>query len=371
MERIYLDSASTTQIYDSVKKEIDKTSSELYGNPSSLHLLGEKAMEKINLSRKKIAEKINARPWEIIFTSGATESNNLALRCIDAGRSRNINIISSIEHPSVRETAKHLQKTGQGLLEIPVDKSGRIDIDFLRKELEKNRNKIRIVSVMHVNNILGVIQDIDEIGRLCRKNKVLFHTDAVQSFGKIRIDVKKTGIDLLSASAHKIGGPKGVGFLYAREGVKIWPLFHGGGQERGVRSGTENTPGIAGFSKAVEEIGRINRKKIEKLKKKLINGLGKIGAKINSPEDGVSNIIHTSFPGFSGEEIVYRLSEKGIYVSSGSACDSKKEKEDHVLKAIGLGKREIAGSIRISLSEKNSEGDIEKIIKELSEILKI
>lgn len=365
--KIYLDNASTTRVYPSVVKEMEKFMSEEYGNPSSAHALGENAKKAMNAAREKIAKEINARPEEIIFTSGGTESDNLAVFGLaKAYPSKKKILVSEIEHPAISEPINFLKANGYKIIKIPVDKSGLILMDYLESELDKDRGEILLVSVMHVNNIFGVVQDIATIGNLCREKGVLFHTDAVQSFGKLKINVVDMKIDLLSASSHKIGGPKGVGLLYVREGVKIFPLVYGGGQEKGLRSGTENVPGIVGFAKALELVRKVDRDKIEKVRDKFIRALGKIEGKINGSLDKrIYNNIHVSFPGVDSGVLVEYLSSRGIYVSSGSACDSKKQKEDYVLKAIGLDDKSSLGSIRISLNEDIKEGDVKEIVSEI------
>lgn len=371
MKNIYLDNAATTRVYPAVVKEMEKFMLFEYGNASSLHELGENALEAITGVRRKIARELNAKPEEIYFTSGGTESDNLALMGV-AKANKNVKknkiIISSIEHPAVYETAIQLERLGYHLIKIPVDVNGLIDINRLEREVD---NSTLIVSVMHVNNIFGVIQDVEKIGQVCKRNGCLFHTDAVQSFGKVEIDVKRMDIDLLSASAHKIGGPKGIGILYVREGVSIEPIVYGGGQEKGLRSGTENVAGIIGLGKALEIIRKVDKKKITKIRDKLIDELEKIGGVVNGSRlNRVYNNVHVSFSGIDARTLVSFLSEKGIFVSAGSACDSKKEKEDYVLKAIGLGKKDMDGSIRITLNEDLKEKDIRSVVNEIDKAVK-
>ncbi len=364
-KELYLDNASTTPVYVEVVKAMNEVMLEDYGNPSSMHELGENALKLVNEVRLKIAREINASPEEIYFTSGASESNNIALRTLIDKR-KDILVISSVEHPSVWEVASFMEKAGNKVIKIKVNEVGEIDYNELENVLKKFSKRIKLVSIMHVNNIIGTIQDLDEIGRLCKKYGVLFHTDAVQSFSKLKIDVKKSNISMLSASAHKIGGPKGIGFIYIKKGIEVLPWLYGGGQERGLRSGTENVPGIIGFGKALEIQRKIDKKKIEKIRDKLSLELEKIGGKINgSREKKIYNNIHVSFSEVDGRGLVVYLSEKGIYVSAGSACDSKKEKEDYVLKAIGLSKEEQRGSLRISLNENFKDADIKRVVSEI------
>jgi len=366
---IYLDNAATTRVYPEVAEEMKKYLTEEYGNPSSIHSLGDRAAEAVKIAREKIAKEIGAKPWEIIFTSGGTEANNLAINGLGiANNKKKKIIISSMEHPSVSELCKFLQNWGYKIAEIPVDKEGIVNIDKLEKEID---DETLLVSIMHVNNEIGTMQDIKRIGEICRQKRVYFHTDAVQSFGKLNIDVNNMKIDLLSASGHKIGGPKGIGFLYIREGVKISPIMIGGGQERGFRSGTENVAGIAGFAKALDLTKKVNKDKIIKLRYTLIFELEKICGKINgSKTKRIYNNVNISFPGIEGDTAVIYLSEKGIMCSTGSACKSKHLEQSKVLKAIGLNDKEISGSLRFTLNEDISEKDINYIVSEVDKVVK-
>jgi cysteine desulfurase len=371
MRKIYLDNASTTRVYPSVVKEMQKFMVDEYGNPSSQHSLGEKARKAIDNAREKIAKEINAKPWEIIFTSGATEANNIALIGLAKASNKKKIVISAIEHPSITEPCRYLESIGYKIVRIPVDAQGHLRIDKLKEEVEKNSHEILVVSVMHVNNIIGTIQDIDKIGEICRKKNVLFHSDAAQSFGKLNMDISKMNVDLMSASGHKIGAGKGIGFLYIREGVKIEPIIYGGGQEKGIRSGTENVPGIIGMAKALEMQKKVNKDKILRLRDELIEELQKINGKINgSIQERIYNNVNVSFPLIDSGVLVEYLSKKGIYVSSGSACDSKKDKEDETLRAIGLTSLEAKGAVRITLNEDITENDIEIVINEIKKAVK-
>ena len=372
MQKIYLDNAATTKVRKEVVSEMQKYMLEEYGNPSSQHELGIKAREAIDSARTKIVREIDAKLGEIYFTSGGTESNNLAIIGLaKANPGKKTIIISSIEHPSIVEPCKELEREGYKIIKIKVDKGGIINIDDMERKLRDNKD-VLLVSVMHVNNIIGSIHPIEKIGRSCKKNGVLFHTDAVQSFGKLEIDVKRMNIDLLSASGHKINGPKGTGFLYIRDGIKISPIVYGGGQEKGLRSGTENVPGIMGIAKALELQNKVNKNKIKKFRDLLINELESIGGKINGSKDNrIYNNINVSFTEIDASTLVVFLSEKGICVSAGSACESKKKREDETLKAIGLKKEEINGSIRITLNEELNRKDVDRVIKEVEEALKV
>ncbi len=372
MKEIYLDSAATTRVKNEVVKEMEKYFSEDYGNPSSKHEMGERARGAMNAARKVLATMINAKGHEIIFTSGGTESNNLALIGLTkAYPAKKKILVSAIEHPSVLDVCSFLKKKDHEIVKIPVNSQGVVRLDVLKRELEKDSRNVLVVSVMQVNNIIGTIEPIEEIGRLCTTKKVLFHCDAVQGFTKLSIDVRRMRIDLLSASAHKIGGPKGIGFLYIREGIGIKPLMLGGGQERGLRSGTENVPAIIGFSKAALLSERIGKEKIERTQNRMVQRLQKIGGTVTgSSGNRVSHIIHVSFPNIMGETLVQFLSAKGIFVSTGSACESNKERDDYVLEALGLSKKERNGSIRISLNEDVSLKDVDYIVGEIESVLK-
>ncbi len=371
MKKLYLDNAATTQVSEKVVKEMERFYLEDYGNPGSIHRLGEKAFDEMSKARAKLAKEIGAKPREIYFTSGGTESDNWALiGTAEANPNNRTIIVSSIEHPAIIEAGENLSEKSFKIIKIKVNSDGIINIDELEREI-KNKD-VLLVSVMHVNNIIGTIQDLEAIGKLCRRHGVLFHTDAVQGFGKLDIDVKEMNIDLLSATAHKIGGPKGIGLLYVRDGVKIRQRIYGGGQEKGMRSGTENVPGIVGFAKALELQKKVNKKKVQRIRDKIIIGLEKIGGKINgSKEKRIWNNIHFSFLGINGENLVVYLSERGIYVSTGSACDSKKKKEDRVLRAIGLPRELQEGSIRITLGEDIDEKDADRVVGEIKKGLKL
>jgi len=365
MKKLYLDEAATTHVYPEVVEEMKSFFLEEYGNPSSLHEMGESALRAINKARKTLAEEIGAKPHEIYFTSGGTESDNWAIQGIaKAYPNKKKIIISAIEHAAIMETCEFMEKQGYAIVKIPVNGKGLIDLIRLENEIDENT---LLVSIIHANNIFGVIQDLGKIGELCKKKDVLFHTDAIQSFGKLDIDVNKMDISMLSASGHKIHGPKGIGFLYVREGTKINPLIFGGGQEKDLRSGTENVPAIVGFAKALEISKKVNTEKVSKVRDKLMSRLEGTGGIIIGARDEnrMYNNIHVSFPGVDNETLVAFLSHKGIYVSAGSACDSKKSKEDYVLKALGLKDEEIKGSIRISIGSDFSEEDVDFVVSEI------
>ncbi|MEI6731348.1 MAG: cysteine desulfurase family protein [archaeon] len=361
---IYLDNAASSRVYPEVIREMSRVMSQDYGNPSSLHSMGEKAREEIDNARKVLAKEINAKPWEIIFTSGGTEAINLAFFGLASGGKKKI-IISAIEHPCTYEICDVLKKKGFKIVEIPVNKAGLLDLAALEKEIDSST---LLVSVIHANNEIGVVQNLDQIGYLCGLKKVPLHVDALQSYGKENIDVKKCNISLLSAGAHKIGGPKGVGFLYVKEGLEINPMIYGGGQEKGMRGGTENVPGIVGFAKALEMTKRIDREKIREVRDYFIHQMEGFGAKINgSRKDRSYNNVSASLD-MDAESAVISLSRKGIMCSTGSACESKKQKESKVLKAIGLSSKDIAGTLRFSLDEKTSKKDVDYVIEQLRKL---
>ncbi len=350
MKPLYLDSAATTPVRKEVLKAMIPYYVEFYGNPSSPHVLGENARKAIESARSSIAREINAKPWEIFFTSGVTEANNWAL----SGSVHNAKpiVISSIEHASINEMCNELEKKGQRIKRIPVTKEGIVRID----ELIDLCVGASLVSVMHANNVLGTIQPIAEIARVCRERGTLFHTDAAQTFGKLKIDVRAMQIDLLSASAHKIGGPKGIGFLFVKEGTSFKPFIVGGVQERGMRGGTENVASIVGFAKAFE-LSRKTFKGVEKTRTSFVKEIEKLGGSVNGSREHMPHILHASFKGIDASTLVTFLSHKNVYVSTGSACETRREKEDHVLEAIRMPRELQKGSIRISIDEKIKPSD--------------
>jgi len=372
---IYLDHAATTPVLPEVIKEINKCFIKFYGNASEPHYPGRKAKEILENSRGIIAGVLGALPSEITFTSGGTESNNLALiGCAEAYQKKGNHIITSeIEHPAVIMPLKTLAKKGFRITYLPVDKFGIIDPGALKKELTE---KTILVSVMHANNIVGTIQPIEEIGKILKEKNILFHTDAVQTFCSIKTKVNKLGVDLLSISGHKIYGPKGVGALYVRKGTKILPYIHGGGQEQGRRSGTENIPGIAGLAKAAEiNFKMLDRKayNLEKLRNYIKEQvLERIDGVIfnGHPSKRLPGNCNFSFKYIEGEAIVLRLDNTGIAVSSGSACSSSSTKPTHTLIAMGLSNQEAFGSLRITLGFENTRDEIDYFLNELEKTVK-
>ena len=367
---IYLDNAATTPLDEKVLKAMTPYFLEKYGNASSLHSKGQEAKFALEESRKIIAKSINAGTDEIIFTSGGTESNNLAIKGLAfAYPEKKHIIISRIEHDSVLNACKFLESKGYEITYLNVDKDGFVNLRELEKAITSNT---LLVSIINGNNEIGTIQDLEKIGKICKERKVFFHTDACQSYTKTEINVKKQNLDLVTLNAHKIHGPKGVGALYLRQGIKITPMAHGGGHEKGLRAGTENISGIVGFAEAVKVIKKSDVEKMTKLRNLLISGLEKIkGSNLNGPigEKRLCNNINFSFEGVEGEAIGGYLDAKGISSSTGSACSSKSLEPSHVLLAIGLKPEEAHGSLRLSLSKFNTEEEINIVLEKLPKII--
>jgi cysteine desulfurase len=366
--KVYLDNAATTKTDERVVDAMLPYFTEKYGNASSLHSAGDDANRAMQNARATIAKRINALPEEIIFTSGGTESDNLAIKGYAyANKERGNHIITSkIEHPAVLNSCRQLELEGFKVTYLDVDKDGLLD----PKDVEKNINpKTLLATIMHANNEIGTIEPIEEIGKICRKHNVAFHTDAVQSFCKTPIDVNKLNIDMLSASGHKIHGPKGVGMLYVRKGTKIQRLADGGAHEFKLRAGTENVAGIVGFAKAVELSNENECVRIQELREILQEGLLRIpDTKQNGrPDKGLCNNLNISFKYVEGEGLLFMLNDMGIEVSTGSACSSKSLSPSHVLIAIGLPHEVAHGSIRFSLSRYNTEEEIMYTIEKVKE----
>ncbi len=378
---VYLDNAATTPMDPRVIEEIDKHFKESYGNSSSLHSIGQKAAQTLVKSREIVASLINAKRDEIIFTSSGTEADNIAILGValkNQNRGKNI-ITSAIEHHGVENPCKNLKKKGFSITFLPVDKYGLIDL----RELEDMiTDETTLISIMFANNEIGTIEPIKEIGAIAKKHDVLFHTDAVQAFGKIPIDVKAMNIDLLSASAHKLYGPKGVGMLYLRnKGVReswgkfIEPIMYGGGHESDMRPSTVNVPGIAGFAKAVELAKNEMPKEIEiqtNFRDKIIrNVLKNIGdSYLNGhPTKRLPNNVNLGIRFIEGESIVLDLDSEGIATSTGSACSSKSLDPSHVLLAIGLKPHEAHGSLRVTVGRFTTEDDVNYFLEKLPPII--
>jgi cysteine desulfurase len=369
MKKVYLDNGATTMVAPEVMATMRPYFDDRYGNASSLHEFGREAREAIENARKIIARSINAEPEEIVFTSGGTESNNAAIKGVAFANKEKGNhiIVAAIEHDCVLNASKWLEKQGFEVTKLPVDKYGVVDPKVLEKAITK---KTILVSIMHVNNEIGTILPIGEYGRICREKGIYFHTDACQSYTKVEIDVKKMNLDLVTINAHKIHGPKGIGALYIRKGVKIDALLSGGGQEFKKRSGTENVPGIVGFGASATLLKKEEIKRMAGLRDMLIKGLLEIpDTHLNGPigEKRVCSNASVSFHYIEGEGLLMLLDLAGIAVSTGSACSSHSLEPSHVLLAIGL-KHEVAhGTIRFSLSKYTTKEEIDFTIKKVRE----
>lgn len=374
----YLDNSATTKVLDDVCDTMLKTMKEDYGNPSAMHLKGVDAEKYLKEARESIANILKTDEKEIFFTSGGTESNNIAIiGTALANKRTGMHIITTeIEHASVHNTMEFLKENGFRITYLPVNKDGVISIEDLEKSICEDTI---LISVMHVNNEIGSIMPIDEIASVIkRKNpNIIFHVDAIQAFGKIRIYPKRQHIDLLSVSGHKIHGPKGVGFLYIRDKLKIKPIIYGGGQQKGMRSGTENVPGIAGLSVACQDMYQNFDKKIEKLyelKDYLIDQLSQLeNVTLHSRKGilGAPQIVNASFIGVRSEVLLHSLEDRGIFVSAGSACSTNKHVVSATLKGIGLKPEEIESALRFSLSIFTTKEEIDYAVQNLKELLPI
>ena len=368
---IYLDNAASTQIHEDVLEVMLPYLKEQYGNPSSIHRYGRLANKAIEKARKQIAMLINADSSEILLTSGGTESNNTALYGIAEKKPHSQIITSSIEHDAILEPCKKLAKDGFDVIYLPVDTHGVVNLSVLKNSLSDNTC---LVSIMFGNNEMGTIEPIAQIAQLCNEQNIPFHTDAVQAVGKIPIDVKKLGVDLLSISSHKINGPKGIGALYIRKGIDINPIILGGGQEHGLRSGTENVANIVGFGKACE-LAKLNLSDNISHMKKLRNDLvAKIlreipGVILNGhAENRLPNNAHFTFLGVAGEDLIIKLDEYGIAASTGSACSVHTQKASHVLQAMGFSHEQITGSLRLTLGLFNNQQQIDETVNILKKV---
>jgi cysteine desulfurase len=371
---VYMDNSATTRPYNEVINEMVNVMKNYYGNPSSAYKLGLEAEKKCNEARNIVAKTISASKDEILFTSGGSESNNFLLKGFVKKGSHIVT--TKMEHPSIINTCVELEKEGVSVTYLDVDEKGHIDLNVLEKSITKDT---QVVSIMHVNNEFGVVQDLYSIGKLIKEksSRAKFHVDAVQSYGKINIDVNQFNIDLLSASGHKIHGPRGIGFAYVRRGLSPKPLINGGGQEGNFRSGTENVAGICGMAKAADIMHNnmeYNYNKVKDIKKYFIEKLSEIkDIRINSSndEDYIPHILNVSFRGVRAEVLLHLLEESGIYVSNGSACSAKKNKMSYVLKSIGLSPVDIEGAIRFSFNENNSFEEVDYTIEKLKKSLQM
>lgn len=377
--QIYLDNSATTRCFDSVRSIMTEVMDQYYGNPSSMHMVGIEAEQYIKAAKKILADTLKVTEKEIYFTSGGTESDNLAIiGCAMANRRSGMRLITNkTEHPAVLEPMKYLAEQGFDITYLDTHENGIVNMDQLEEAITP---ETILVSIMQVNNEIGAVQPIEEISRLIKKKNpnILFHVDGVQGFGKYRTYPKRMGIDLYSISGHKIHGPKGVGVLYINEKVKIHPILFGGGQQKGLRSGTENVPGIAGIGKATEEIYKGFEEKTEKLytlKEEFIADLLQLeDVSINGTEnahDSAPHIVSASFRGIRSEVLLHALEDRGIYVSSGSACASNKPAVSETLKAIGLSKESMDSTIRFSFSIGTTQEELDYTISVLQEQLPV
>jgi len=370
--RVYMDYASTTPIDPRVLEAMMPYFREKFGNTMSPHAWGMEAREALERAREFVAAFINANPMELIFTSSATESNNLAIKGValaNRGKGRHI-ITSKIEHPSVLEPCKWLEKNGFEVTYLPVDVHGIVDPGDVEEAI---RRDTILVSIMHANNEIGTIEPIKEIGEICRERGVYFHVDAAQSLGKLPVDVEEMRVDLLTLSAHKIYGPKGVGGLYVRDGVRLEPLLHGGGHEYGLRSSTVNVAGAIGFAKACEiarEVMHDEAERLGRLCRRLIHEMLGIGGVhlTGHPEKRLQTIASFWLEFIDGERLIMELNERGVAASTGSACSSGKIEPSHVLLAIGLNERQAKSGLRLSIGRWTTEDEIDYVIDCMREI---
>ena len=376
MTEVYLDNSATTRCLESVANIVAKVMCEDYGNPSSMHMKGVQAENYVKMARMVIAKNLKVNEKEIFFTSGGTESDNWAIigAAMANHRAGNHLITTCIDHPAVLRTMEYLETQGFQVTYLPVDEFGRIRLQDLENALTPNTI---LVSIMHTNNEIGSLQPIAEAGNLIKRYNpnIVFHVDAVQGYGKFRIAPKKMGVDMMSVSGHKIHGPKGIGFLYINEKVKIKPISYGGGQQKGMRSGTDNVPGVAGLAKAVEEVYQSLEKDVEHLyaiKEYFINGLMQIpDVKINGYTgfDSAPHIVSVSIRSIRSEVMLHALEDRGIYVSAGSACSSHKATTSATLRAIGVEKDLLDSTIRFSFSIFTTREEIDYTLKVLYDII--
>jgi len=372
MRQIYFDNASTTKVDEKVLKAMEPWFCKKYGNASSLHLMGEEARRAVEEARGIVAKEIGAKYKEIIFTGSGTEANNFVIKGLffqNYPEKNNI-ITTKIEHDCILNACKWLETQGAEITYLDVDEKGFVDLEQLENSIT---DKTIVVSVIHANNEVGTIQDLEAIGKICKEKNVLFHTDVCQSFTKVDINVNKMNLDLVTLNAHKIHGPKGVGALYIKEGIKLIPLLHGGGHEFGLRSSTENVAGIVGFARAIKITSNRDIKKMKKLRDKLINGILEIpNTKINGAEENkrLCNNVNVCFNNIEGEALGSFLNSKGIFGSTGSACSSKSLEPSHVLLALGLSPLQANSSIRLSISKYTTDEEINYVLEELKKIVK-
>ena len=375
-KEVYLDNSATTRVFDSVRDVMVQAMMADYGNTSSRHMKGVEAENYIKSAREEIAKSLKVKDKEIIFTSGGTESNNMALIGVAMANKRAGNhlITTGIEHASIYNTMIFLEEQGFRVTYLPTDENGHVSLDALREAI---CDETILISVMYVNNEMGAVEPIEEIAKIIKekKSKAYFHVDALQAYGKYVIRPKKMGIDLMSVSAHKIHGPKGVGFLYVDEKVKIKPIIFGGGQQKNMRSGTENVPGCAGMGMAVKEMYTNHEAKVEQiyaLKDRMVKGLQEIeGVTVHglTGRDSAPQIVSAGFEGVRAEVLLHALEDRGVYVSSGSACSSNHPGISGTLKGIGVKDSLLDSTLRFSFGLFNTEDDVDYCLEQLRELL--
>lgn len=375
-KEVYLDNSATTRVFDSVRDVMVQAMMADYGNTSSRHMKGVEAENYIKSAREEIAKSLKVKDKEIIFTSGGTESNNMALIGVAMANKRAGNhlITTGIEHASIYNTMIFLEEQGFRVTYLPTDENGHVSLDALREAI---CDETILISVMYVNNEMGAVEPIEEIAKIIKekKSKAYFHVDAIQAYGKYVIRPKKMGIDLMSVSAHKIHGPKGVGFLYVDEKVKIKPIIFGGGQQKNMRSGTENVPGCAGLGMAVKEIYKDHAAKVDHLyalKERMVKGLQEMeGVTVHglTGRDSAPQIVSAGFEGTRAEVLLHALEDRGIYVSSGSACSSNHPGVSGTLKGIGVKDSLLDATLRFSFGVFNTEEEVDYCLEQLRELL--
>jgi len=374
MDRIYLDYAATTPTHPEVVKAMLPYFSDAFGNPSTLYSYGREAREAVEESRSKIARLINAQSEEIVFTSGGTEADNFAIKgaAYSSEHKGNHIITTAIEHHAVLEPCRFLEERGFVVTYLSPDRQGLVDPGDVESAIT---DKTILISIAQANNEVGTIEPISEIGRLARERGLTFHTDAVQTVGHIPVDVDELGVDLLSISAHKLYGPKGIGALYIRKGTKLTSFIHGGAQEKGQRAGTENTPGIVGFGKAMEIAAREmtpEARRLTRLRNRLIKGLMGLAGDVRlngHPTKRLPNNVNVTLDSIDGGQALSDLESEGIYASAGSACSSANPEPSHVLRALGLSARQARSSLRFTLGRETTGNDIQRLLEVLPGVI--